>query len=114
MYLKFGSAPTRGDYDYLFDTVSSADQRISVPLAYAGTWFVLVYSNTTRTPSAYTLRASSFELGIDSITPDHYAQNADAQIEFRKFDFDRQARAHEFREAQFEPDQLARRASRCG
>jgi len=51
LYLRFGAPPTRGEYDYRFTTSSSSDQRVSVPLAYAGTWYALVYGNTIRTPA---------------------------------------------------------------
>ena len=76
LYLKFGTPPTRGDYDYRFNTASAADQQILVPSAYAGTWYALVYSNTTRTTSTYELAATTADVQIAGITPDRYATGA--------------------------------------
>jgi hypothetical protein len=46
LYLKFGSPPTRADYDYRFTTSAASDQEIVVPMAYAGQWYALVYGDT--------------------------------------------------------------------
>ena len=83
LYLKFGSAPTRGDYDYCFSTPAAADQQVLAPSAYPGTWYVLVYGDTIQTTSSYTLTATIVEVTIASVTPDHYAASSDAQITIR-------------------------------
>ena len=53
-------------------------------MAYAGTWYALVYGDTIRTPDAYTLSAMSSEINVSSLTPDHYARNADATLTDRR------------------------------
>ena len=70
LYVKFGSAPTRADYDYRFTNLSSSDQQILVPMANPGTWYVLVYGDTIATPSTYTLTAHTANLMVTSVTPD--------------------------------------------
>ncbi|WP_341348910.1 RHS repeat-associated core domain-containing protein [Syntrophorhabdus aromaticivorans] len=70
LYIKFGSAPTRADYDYRFTNLSSPDQQILVPMAKPGTWYVLVYGDTIATPSTYTLTAHTANLMVTSVTPD--------------------------------------------
>ena len=80
IYASFDAPPTRGDYDLRGTVAASADQTLFAPMAYSGTWYVLVYGNTIRTPSSYTLTATTADVSIISITPDHYAATADAQI----------------------------------
>jgi hypothetical protein len=80
LYASFGAPPTRGDYDLRGTVAASADQTLFAPLAYSGTWYVLVYGNTIRTPGPYTLTATTAEVSITSITPDRGAATADVQI----------------------------------
>ncbi|MCC6425177.1 MAG: RHS repeat protein, partial [Phycisphaerales bacterium] len=83
LYLRFGSAPTRADYDYRFSSSVSPDQQIIVPAAYVGTWYALVYGNSVVSPSAYTLSAAASQITVTSITPDHYSATATAQVTVR-------------------------------
>ena len=88
LYLKFGASPTRGDYDYRFKVPAGADQEILVPMAYAGKWYALVYSNTTRTTSAYDISAVANGVFLTSVTPDHYAVDATATLTVNGAGFD--------------------------
>jgi len=88
LYAKFGTSPTRGDYDYCFANTATADQHILVPMAYAGTWYILVYGDTIRTPSPYTLTAETAALILESVTPDHHGNAADAVLTIRGAGFD--------------------------
>jgi len=88
LYTKFGVPPTRGDYDYRFTSPAAADQHILVPMAYAGTWYILVYGDTIRTPSPYTLIAETAGLVLESVTPDHHGNAADAVLTIRGAGFD--------------------------
>ena len=57
-----------------------ADQSVTVPRAYVGDWYVLVYSDVVNTPSSFTLTALPTPISIDTFTPDHYAATADAEL----------------------------------
>ncbi len=46
LYLRFGSPPTPGDYQYHGSSSAPGGLRILVPSAYAGTWYALVYSDS--------------------------------------------------------------------
>ena len=48
LYLKFNGPPSRGEFDVRFPA-SGSSQQITVPSAYAGTWYVLVYGDTIST-----------------------------------------------------------------
>ncbi|MCW5631782.1 MAG: tandem-95 repeat protein [Rubrivivax sp.] len=88
VYLRFGAPPTRGEFDYRFDTSAAADQRGLAPMAYAGQWYVLVYSNTTRTDSTFTLTANSAGVVLDGVTPNRYATGETATINVQGGGFD--------------------------
>lgn len=80
VYLKFGSAPTRGDYEYRYVDLASSDQTVTVPRAFVGDWYVLLYSDVVSTQSGFTLTALPTPITITALTPDHYAATADAQL----------------------------------
>ena len=88
LYLKYGSPPTRGDYDYRFGTPAASDQQILVPMAYSGTWYALVYGDTIRVPDNYTLLATTADVSVQAVTTDHYATNADATLTITGAGFD--------------------------
>jgi len=74
LYVRFGAPPTRADYDYRFPNTSSADQQVVVPVAPAGTWYVLVYSELTAGPgSTFTLVSYLSDLLLTSVTPTRHA-----------------------------------------
>lgn len=80
MYARFGAAPTRQEGGYDLRATGSSDLGLFAPMAYAGQWYILVYSQTTRAPSTYTLTASSTQLSITGVTPDRSASNVEAQL----------------------------------
>ena len=74
VYIKHGSLPTAGDYDYKFSDFGSADQTIYVAGATPGYWFIMVTgSDVPPDGSDYTLLVEH-ETGVilDLVTPDHY------------------------------------------
>ena len=89
LYAKFGSPPTRADYDYRFSTPSAADQQILVPMATTGTWYVLVYGDSISTRSNYTLQATTSGLIVSGVTPDHHSNTATASLTLTGAGFDR-------------------------
>lgn len=69
IYVRRGSLPTAGSYDYRFN-VSGADQNIFVPNAGAGDWFIMAYNDSGPVPGDYTLQVD-FTVGVilDSLAP---------------------------------------------
>ncbi len=78
--LKYGSAPTRSDYDDRSTDPTAADQRIVVPSATPGTWYILVYTDSVPTPGTYTLTATTAQIELFGATPDHHGNGADAVL----------------------------------
>ncbi|HYT94193.1 MAG TPA: nidogen-like domain-containing protein, partial [Gemmataceae bacterium] len=72
VYVRRGSPPTRGTYDYRFGQ-AGADQDVQVPFATPGTWYILVYSRTVPSPSHFTLVARTNPVFLNTVTPDSYA-----------------------------------------
>src|SRR5262249_16166481 len=65
LYLKFGAEPTRADYQYEAIT-ASANQRLVIPMAAAGDWYILVYSEYVASPpSTFTLTTASSPVVLD-------------------------------------------------
>ena len=88
LYLKFGSPPTRGDYDFIFANPAAADQEILIPTAFAGTWYVLLYSNTTRVSSDYTITAADLPFSVESISPNEAGNMSTITVSIRGARFD--------------------------
>ncbi|MBI2875410.1 MAG: cadherin-like domain-containing protein [Candidatus Tectomicrobia bacterium] len=88
LYVKFGAPPTRGDYDYRSSALATADQKLLVPMATAGTWYVLVYGDSISTPSNYMLLATTSALAITGVTPDHHGNTAAATLTLNGAGFD--------------------------
>ncbi|MCX6876240.1 MAG: putative Ig domain-containing protein [Verrucomicrobia bacterium] len=78
-FAKLGAPPTRGDYDYVSDTASSS-QRTLIPIAAAGTWYVLVYGDYIPTPGNYTLTATPHEVFLTDLTPALGSSAEEAQL----------------------------------
>lgn len=69
IYVRRGSAPTAGLFDYKF-TKTGADQSLLVPDADAGDWYVMVVGANVTGTGGYTLRADfSTDIILESITP---------------------------------------------
>ncbi len=88
LYIKFGSPPTRSDYDVRSLQVGSADQSLFVPHATAGTWFVLVYAAGVPVPSTFTLRAETSDVHLEQVTPERYSTSKVATLTLDGAGFD--------------------------
>jgi len=66
LYLSYGSAPTRSDYQYRSSNLAAANQQVIVPSASPGTWYILLYGASAPSGSTYTLTADagSFLFGV--------------------------------------------------
>ena len=80
LYLKFGSLPTRGGYDYRSQALSTPDPQVLVPLAQPGTWFVLAQGAYASTNRAYTILARISGLALTEVRPDHHGRHATAEL----------------------------------
>jgi RHS repeat-associated protein len=69
LYVGFGVPPTRGSFTQSVANGPGANRQIMVNNAYAGTWYVLVYSDSISTPGTFTLGADSGPLFLTSLTP---------------------------------------------
>ena len=88
MYIKLGSPPTRGDYDYRSSQQAAADQELSVSLAAPGTWYILVYGYYVPLAADYTLTVAAAPLLLTQMTPIRHGDGADAAITIKGAGFD--------------------------
>ena len=79
VYVKFGTPPTRADYDYRYPA-TAADQNVLVPTAQAGDWYVLVYAASVPAPTAFTLRPVASSVFAFGSTPARSGQAASAPL----------------------------------
>jgi YD repeat-containing protein len=88
LYLKFGSLPTRSDYQYRFSNPASANQQILVPVAAAGNWYALLYTDSVPSPSTYTILATTSQIFLTGSTPIHSGTSADTTLTLTGSGFD--------------------------
>jgi len=88
LYARHGAPPTRSQYDARYDALASADHEILIHLAYAGDWYVLVYSEATVEPGDYSLLVQAGDILLGSATPDHHGDGADALLTVSGAGFD--------------------------
>ena len=88
LYLKFGSPPTRSDYQYRFSNAASANQQVLVPLAAAGNWYALLYANSVPQPSTYTILATTSDVFLTGSTPNRSGTSADTTLTLTGSGFD--------------------------
>ncbi|MDB5388504.1 MAG: repeat protein, partial [Planctomycetaceae bacterium] len=88
VYVKFGSAPTRSDYQYKFNTPASANQILNIPSAAPGDWYILVYTESAAQPGTITLQVKGGSLFVNDVTPDHLGNGADQVLTLTGVGFD--------------------------
>ncbi len=76
LYVKLGSPPTRGVFDFQSVNSTSANQQILISQAVPGTYYILVYGNYVPTPGNYTIQAQPANLFLTGATPSLGAYNA--------------------------------------
>ena len=80
MYVRFGTPPTRTDYDYRYESAASADQSVLVPSARAGNWYILVYGQSIPAPSTFNLSAFASGVIVRTASPERSASGAATPI----------------------------------
>ena len=88
VYARFGQPPTRSTYDYSATAASGPNQQLLIPVATAGTWYVLVYADNIQTPANYTITASSYSVMLFSVTPSICGSNSPATLTLAGAGFD--------------------------
>ena len=79
LYVRMGSPPTRSSFQFQ-STAVAADQRIIVPMAAPGDWYVLVYTESAAALSNFSLLATAKPLFIDRVTPNRVSDGAEAVL----------------------------------
>ena len=67
IFAKLGSPPTQSNYGYAYSDGVSANQQLLVPSAAPGTWFILVYSVSVPSATAFTLSASGEPVTLTTV-----------------------------------------------
>jgi len=80
LYIKFGTPPTRGDFDCKSTPSSGSDKKIIIPIATDGTWYVLLNGENIVENSNYSIVATQSSVIVSSITPEKLGNNADSII----------------------------------
>ncbi len=88
LYAQLGSPPTRSSYQYRFSNLAAANQDLLIPLADAGTWYILLYANYVPTPSTYELTTTGVPLLLTDSTPLQYGNIHDTQLTLTGAGFD--------------------------
>ena len=87
VYVRYGAMPTAGEYDYCYK-VTGADHEILISNANAGTWYILVCSDTTGGSGEYTLNVNEISgVAITSISPAQSGNGGDVSIEINGVGF---------------------------
>ncbi|WP_020467969.1 Calx-beta domain-containing protein [Zavarzinella formosa] len=80
LYVSYGAPPTLADYQFRSTDATGADQQVLVPQAYAGVYYILLYSQAVPAPSSFTLTASSQEVILGDISPMRSGTGADTTM----------------------------------
>jgi RHS repeat-associated protein len=80
IYVRFGSLPTRGTYDYRANVSGKADQELLVPAATSGTWYVMVYGASVPGEGDFSLEATFSQLKVTGVVPNSNPSTAEAVL----------------------------------
>ncbi len=86
LYIKFGSAPTRSDYDVRYSANLAADQQIDVADTRGGTYYLLVYGELVPdAPADFTITAAVPEFSIEGLSPTYGGNTGNVTVAIRGF-----------------------------
>jgi RHS repeat-associated protein len=83
LYLKYGSMPTRGSYDYASHGVAGPNAQVVAANARGGTWYVLAYPALVGSNGAYLLQAHVGGLELHRVVPDHHGRGSKSVLTLR-------------------------------
>lgn len=69
LYAKFGTPPTRTDYDYRYNGPPTQSENILVPEAAAGSWYILVYVDYAPQTAAFSIQAELGSIFLGAVSP---------------------------------------------
>lgn len=75
LYASFGTAPTRGVFDFQSSDISGANQDIFIPCAVFGTYYVLVFSDHVPTPGSFNIQVTASGVILSDINPKSQGNN---------------------------------------
>ena len=80
VYIKFGTPPTRSNFDYRYSALGSANQNVLALNSEPGTWYVLVYGASVPAPSSYTLLATAADVVLRGSSPNDGGTSVDSVL----------------------------------
>jgi RHS repeat-associated protein len=80
LYIRRGSLPTLGSFDYRGAVPASGDQCILIPLASEGTYYVMVHAPDVTSPSDFVLTATEQILVVESVSPGAFDTRRDSVL----------------------------------
>ncbi len=80
IYIRFGSLPTRGTFDYRANVSGTADQELLVPAATPGTWYIMVYGASVPGEGDFTIEATFSQLKVKGVVPNCSPSTSDAVL----------------------------------
>lgn len=88
LFVKFGSLPDRGDFDFASNTPFVNDPDLVIPVERTGTYYVLAYGALPGTPADFSLLAEVIPLSVFDVNADTIGQDglATVQIDGARFD----------------------------
>ena len=95
IYLQEGSPPTRSNYQYRFTPPASANEQVVASYAPAGTWYILVYTESAPAPSNFSILATTGSLFLTGSAPHQVGATSDTVLTLTGAGFDQKiGRAH--------------------
>ena len=88
LYARFGAPPTRASFDARGHDAAGGGQQILMSCATVGSWYVLVFGDDIHTPGTFTLRASSANILLLSVTPNRGGRNLENTLTLGGAGFD--------------------------
>ncbi|QEG41240.1 CARDB domain-containing protein [Roseimaritima ulvae] len=70
LYVRYGDVPSRSVFDHAFSDPLSPDQRLVIPFARGGTYYILAYGVSVPSPSPFTVTADVPSFSILEVGPD--------------------------------------------
>ncbi|MBI5475668.1 MAG: T9SS type A sorting domain-containing protein [Ignavibacteriales bacterium] len=81
MYGRFGTVPTRSQFDVSYTTAFSPDQQITIPETNTGTYYILIFADRVEGDSiGATILAQALSFGISSLSPVRGGNSGDVTI----------------------------------
>ncbi|MFA6133899.1 MAG: CARDB domain-containing protein [Phycisphaerae bacterium] len=88
LYVKYGSAPTRSDYDAKYSTNLAADQQVEIPSTQAGAYYILAYAaGAPDAPAEFTLTSAILDFQIRGISPGYGGNTGNVTVTVRGANF---------------------------